>query len=152
MLASQLAPLAPLHPPQIPELRKKSRWEYLAKRERDKLEDLEAEIVDEEHLFSELELTAAERRELEYKRRVRDLAKDYKRAGEQEKLEKSSRYYMPEESRGKVPTAGSEEELWEGTQRGGHSLRESMAGEHSGGAVARYLLWGGSHHKGPILG
>ncbi|EMP27868.1 Putative pre-mRNA-splicing factor ATP-dependent RNA helicase DHX16 [Chelonia mydas] len=95
----------------IPELRKKSRWEYLAKRERDKLEDLEAEIVDEEHLFSELELTAAERRELEYKRRVRDLAKDYKRAGEQEKLEKSSRYYMPEESRGKGPTAGREEGL-----------------------------------------
>ncbi|XP_038227267.1 pre-mRNA-splicing factor ATP-dependent RNA helicase DHX16 isoform X3 [Dermochelys coriacea] len=120
----------------IPELRKKSRWEYLAKRERDKLEDLEAEIVDEEHLFSELELTAAERRELEYKRRVRDLAKDYKRAGEQEKLEKSSRYYMPEESRGKkIPdryeepvaderaTPRDEQRRWEEDHIGAAALR-----------------------------
>uniref|UniRef100_A0A8C0G6U7 RNA helicase n=1 Tax=Chelonoidis abingdonii TaxID=106734 RepID=A0A8C0G6U7_CHEAB len=119
----------------IPELRKKSRREYLAKRERDKLEDLEAEIVDEEHLFSELELTTAERRELEYKRRVRDLAKDYKRAGEQEKLEKSSRYYMPEESRGKIPdryeepvaderaTPRDEQRRWEEDHIGAAALR-----------------------------
>ncbi|XP_061475135.1 pre-mRNA-splicing factor ATP-dependent RNA helicase DHX16 [Rhineura floridana] len=85
----------------IPELRKKSRWEYLAKREKDKIEDLEAEIADEEYLFSELELTAQEQQDLEYKREVRDLAKQYKQAGEQEKLEKSNRYYMPEESRSK---------------------------------------------------
>ncbi|CAI5767895.1 pre-mRNA-splicing factor ATP-dependent RNA helicase DHX16 [Podarcis lilfordi] len=85
----------------VPELRKKSRREYLAKREKDKIEDLEAEIADEEYLFSELNLTAQERQELEYKREVRDLAKRYKQAGEQEKLEKSNRYYMPEESRSK---------------------------------------------------
>lgn len=87
---------------QVPELRKKSRRDYLAKRERDKLEDLEAEIVDEKYLFSELELTTREQRELEYKCRVRDLAKEYKQAGEKEKLEKSNRYYIPEESRSKV--------------------------------------------------
>ncbi|XP_062978331.1 pre-mRNA-splicing factor ATP-dependent RNA helicase DHX16 [Elgaria multicarinata webbii] len=85
----------------IPELRKKSRRDYLAKREKDKIEDLEAEIADEEYLFSEMELTAIERQELEYKRKVRDLAKQYKQAGEQEKMEKSNRYYMPEESRNK---------------------------------------------------
>ncbi|KAM6472569.1 pre-mRNA-splicing factor ATP-dependent RNA helicase DHX16 isoform 1-T1 [Liasis olivaceus] len=85
----------------IPELRKKSRREYLAKREKDKMEDLEAEIADEEYLFSEQELTALEQQELEYKRKVRDLAKQYKQAGEQEKMEKSNRYYMPEESRSK---------------------------------------------------
>ncbi|XP_066474343.1 pre-mRNA-splicing factor ATP-dependent RNA helicase DHX16 [Tiliqua scincoides] len=85
----------------IPELRKKSRREYLAKREKDKIEDLEAEIADEEYLFSDLNLTAYEKQELEYKRKVRDLAKQYKQAGEQEKLEKSNRYYMPEESRNK---------------------------------------------------
>lgn len=87
---------------QIPELRKKSRREYLAKREKDKIEDLEAEIADDEYLFSDMELTAQEKQELEYKRKVRDLAKQYKQAGEQEKLEKSNRYYMPEESRNKV--------------------------------------------------
>ncbi|XP_067386232.1 pre-mRNA-splicing factor ATP-dependent RNA helicase DHX16 isoform X1 [Emydura macquarii macquarii] len=120
----------------IPELRKKSRREYLAKRERDKLEDLEAEIVDEEHLFSEPELTAVERLELEYKRRVRDLAKDYKQAGEKEKLEKSSRYYMPEESRSKkIPdryeepvtdersTPRDEQRRWEEDHIGAAALR-----------------------------
>ncbi|XP_057244979.1 pre-mRNA-splicing factor ATP-dependent RNA helicase DHX16-like, partial [Malurus melanocephalus] len=37
----------------IPELRKRSRREYLAKREREKLEELELEIQDEELLFGE---------------------------------------------------------------------------------------------------
>lgn len=90
---------------QIPELRKKSRRDYLSKREKDKIEDLEAEIADEEYLFSEQELTAIEQQDLEYKRKVRDLAKQYKQAGEQEKMEKSNRYYMPEESRSKVTMA-----------------------------------------------
>lgn len=66
------------------------------------MEDLEAEIADEEYLFSEQELSALEQQELEYKRKVRDLAKQYKQAGDQEKMEKHNRYYMPEESRSKV--------------------------------------------------
>ncbi|OWK49808.1 putative pre-mRNA-splicing factor ATP-dependent RNA helicase DHX16 [Lonchura striata] len=85
----------------IPELRKRSRREYLAKREREKLEELEQEIQDEELLFGEEALTAAERRELRYKRRLRDLARDYKRAGAQEQLERSSRYHIPQETRDK---------------------------------------------------
>lgn len=83
-------------------MRKKSRRDYLAKREAEKLEDLEAEIVDEEYLFSNQELSAHEREALKYKKTVRDLAKEYKKAGQQEKLEKSNRYYMPEETRSKV--------------------------------------------------
>lgn len=66
------------------------------------MEDLEAEIADEKYLFSEQELSALEQQELEYKCKVRDLAKQYKQAGEQEKMEKHNRYYMPEESRSKV--------------------------------------------------
>uniref|UniRef100_K7FZK1 Activating signal cointegrator 1 complex subunit 3 n=1 Tax=Pelodiscus sinensis TaxID=13735 RepID=K7FZK1_PELSI len=116
----------------IPELRKKSRREYLAKREQDKLEDLEAEILDEEHLFSEQDLTMVERRELEYKRRVRDLAKDYKQAGEQEKLEKSNRYYMPEESRSKA----GEMEGGEQRERGSPLQRLGKWKEESNGSVA----------------
>ncbi|XP_054374265.1 pre-mRNA-splicing factor ATP-dependent RNA helicase DHX16 [Molothrus ater] len=85
----------------IPELRKRSRREYLAKREREKLEELEQEIQDEELLFGEEALTLPERRELRYKRRLRDLARDYKRAGAREQLERSSRYHIPEESRDK---------------------------------------------------
>lgn len=91
---------------QVPELRKKSRREYLAKREREKLEDLEAELADEEFLFGDVELSRHERRELKYKRRVRDLAREYRAAGEQEKLEATSRYHMPEETRGQVRQRG----------------------------------------------
>ncbi|XP_053329339.1 pre-mRNA-splicing factor ATP-dependent RNA helicase DHX16 [Spea bombifrons] len=85
----------------VPELRKKSRREYLGKRQKEKLEDLEAEIADDEYLFAEPELTEAERKELEYKRSVRDLAKEYKKAGEKEKMEKHDRYFIPEENRSK---------------------------------------------------
>ncbi|XP_068106514.1 pre-mRNA-splicing factor ATP-dependent RNA helicase DHX16 [Hyperolius riggenbachi] len=85
----------------VPELRKKSRRDYLVKREKDKLEDLEAEIADDEYLFAEPELTVTEKRELEYKRSVRDLAKEYKKAGERERMEKHDRYFMPEETRSK---------------------------------------------------
>ena len=64
----------------IPELRKKSRRDYLKKREVDKVEELEADIVDEEYLFGDAKLTQRERAELEYKKRVLNLAKDYKKA------------------------------------------------------------------------
>ncbi|KAM4601428.1 pre-mRNA-splicing factor ATP-dependent RNA helicase DHX16 isoform 2-T2 [Polymixia lowei] len=85
----------------LPELRKRSRWEYLQKRESEKLEDLEAEIADDEYLFSTDELTEREKKDLEYKRTLRDLAKDYKKAGAKEKEERKNRYYMPEEKRSK---------------------------------------------------
>ncbi|XP_045900660.1 pre-mRNA-splicing factor ATP-dependent RNA helicase DHX16 [Micropterus dolomieu] len=85
----------------VPELRKRSRWEYLKKREEEKLEDLEAEIKDDEYLFSTEELTEREKKELEYKRTLRDLAKDYKKAGAKEQEERKNRYYMPEEKRSK---------------------------------------------------
>lgn len=87
---------------QLPELRKHSRREYLKKREAEKLEDLEAEIKDEEYLFATEELTERERKELMYKRTLRDLAKDYKKAGAKEEEERKNRYYMPEEIRRKV--------------------------------------------------
>lgn len=85
----------------LPELRKQSRRQYLTKREAEKLEDLEAEIKDDEYLFSSDSLTEREKRELEYKRTLRDLAKDYKTAGAKEKEERKNRYYMPEEKRSK---------------------------------------------------
>ncbi|KAM4021231.1 pre-mRNA-splicing factor ATP-dependent RNA helicase DHX16 isoform 1-T3 [Anomaloglossus baeobatrachus] len=85
----------------IPELRKKSRRDYLGKREKEKLEDLEAEIADEEYFFADSRLTSTEKKDLDYKRSVRDLAKEYKKAGEKERMEKHDRYFMPEESRSK---------------------------------------------------
>lgn len=53
-------------------------------------------------LFGDVELSRHERRELRYKRRVRDLAREYRAAGEQERLEATSRYHMPKETRGQV--------------------------------------------------
>ncbi|KAM6910016.1 pre-mRNA-splicing factor ATP-dependent RNA helicase DHX16 [Xenentodon cancila] len=85
----------------LPELRKRSRRDYLKKREAEKLEDLEAEIVDDEYLFSTENLTEREQKELEYKRTLRDLAKDYKKAGAKEQEERKNRYYIPEEKRKK---------------------------------------------------
>lgn len=99
-----------LFPPlvlQLPELRKRSRWEYLKKRETEKMEDLEADIKDDEYLFSTEELTEREKKDLDYKRTLRDLAKDYKKAGAKEQEERKNRYYMPEEKRSKVSSEGS---------------------------------------------
>lgn len=92
---------------QLPELRKRSRWDYLKKRETEKMEDLEADIKDDEYLFSTEELTEREKRDLDYKRTLRDLAKDYKKAGAKEQEERKNRYYMPEEKRSKVSSEGS---------------------------------------------
>uniref|UniRef100_A0A4W4H1Z1 RNA helicase n=1 Tax=Electrophorus electricus TaxID=8005 RepID=A0A4W4H1Z1_ELEEL len=100
----------------LPELRKQSRWAYLAKREEEKLEDLEAEIVDEEYLFSNEKLTEHERKELEYKKQIRDLAQDYKKAGAREKEERKNRYYMPEET---IPQRDMELEFDEAPREGG---------------------------------
>lgn len=96
-----------IFPCQLPELRKRSRRDYLKKREAEKLEDLEAEIKDEEYLFSTEELTERERKELLYKRTLRDLAKDYKKAGAKEEEERKNRYYIPEEKRRKVRVTGT---------------------------------------------
>uniref|UniRef100_A0A1A8F9B5 Pre-mRNA-splicing factor ATP-dependent RNA helicase DHX16 n=1 Tax=Nothobranchius korthausae TaxID=1143690 RepID=A0A1A8F9B5_9TELE len=109
----------------LPELRKQSRREYLKKREAEKLEDLEAEIRDEEYLFSVDERTEREKKDLEHKRTVWELAKDYKKAGAKEQEERKNRYYMPKEVRRKeVPQKeleleetpmelGGEQGLWE---------------------------------------
>ncbi|XP_010904012.2 pre-mRNA-splicing factor ATP-dependent RNA helicase DHX16 [Esox lucius] len=108
----------------LPELRKESRRNYLSKREAEKLEDLEAEIADEEYLFSTDALTERERKELEYKRKIRDLAKDYKKAGAKEKEERKNRYYMPEEKRSKeVPQRDMELELDMPMEGGGEQGR-----------------------------
>lgn len=47
-------------------------------------------------------MTEREHKELEYKRTLRDLAKDYKKAGAKEQQERKNRYFMPEEKRTKV--------------------------------------------------
>ena len=80
----------------LPELRKKSRREYLIKRKDDKLVELEDDLADEDYLFDETQLTARERREKDYKRKILDLAKKHEKQSE---IEKVQRYHMPDKDR-----------------------------------------------------
>ena len=80
----------------LPDLRKKSRREYLSKRKDDKLVELEDDLADEDYLFDESQLTARERREKDYKKTILDLAKKHEKQSE---IEKVQRYHMPDKDR-----------------------------------------------------
>ncbi|KAI0227759.1 putative pre-mRNA-splicing factor ATP-dependent RNA helicase mog-4 [Lamellibrachia satsuma] len=78
----------------IPELRKKSRREYLKKRQHDKLEDLEQELQDEEYYFGDQNLTEEEKKKIQYKRKMLSLAREHADARKSEKVD---RYYIPKD-------------------------------------------------------
>ena len=78
----------------LPELRKKSRRDYLAKREEDKLLEAEDDIADDEFLYDESQLTEREKADRKYKKTVVKLAKDHKNLKEMENVK---RYKMPED-------------------------------------------------------
>ena len=73
---------------QLPKLREKSRREYVKKRQVDQLDMLEGDIKDDEYLFGEFSLSKHEKKELDYKKTVLNLAKDYKKAGELERIDR----------------------------------------------------------------
>lgn len=114
----------------IPELRKKSRRDYLKKRNVDKLDDLEAELMDEEYLFGDTELTEREKREREYKKTVLKLAKDHHKAREGEKI---NRYYMPKDD--VKPSDKYEEDL---TEKGPNYEQKRWEEEHVGAAIMKF--------------
>uniref|UniRef100_A0A915JHK2 Helicase ATP-binding domain-containing protein n=1 Tax=Romanomermis culicivorax TaxID=13658 RepID=A0A915JHK2_ROMCU len=78
----------------IPELRQHSRREYLKKRESEKLEELETALDDDKRLFAGEKLTRREIADLEYRKKVLDLAKQYKKAGD---IVKADRYFIPDD-------------------------------------------------------
>jgi pre-mRNA-splicing factor ATP-dependent RNA helicase DHX16 len=78
----------------MPSLREHSRQVYLERREQDKLAELEDEVLDEEFLFQNVQLTEFERKRIEQKKKTLEIAKQYKEA---DKLEKVDRYYIPDE-------------------------------------------------------
>ena len=82
-------------PFQIPDLRKKSRRDYVKKRRVDKVEMLQEDIRDDEYLFEDSQLSKREKQEREYKKKVFHLAVEHAKAGE---LEKVQRYEMPQEN------------------------------------------------------
>lgn len=83
----------------IPKLRVESRRKYLEKRKGDKIEELEADIFDDEYLFDETQLTEREKKERDYKKKILSLAKEHDKARE---LELVKRYHMPDDKRDKT--------------------------------------------------
>lgn len=81
---------------QIPDLRKKSRRDYVKKRRVDQLEMLQEDILDDEYLFENAQLSKREKQDREYKKKVYSLAVEHAKAGE---LEKVQRYEMPQENK-----------------------------------------------------
>ncbi|KAK0553492.1 hypothetical protein OC846_000881 [Tilletia horrida] len=77
----------------MPDLRDRSRQEYLSKRSVQQLDLLRLEIADEERFFRGLEMTKREKRELEFKKEVLRLAEERQRI-EQEGV---GGYAMPED-------------------------------------------------------
>lgn len=80
----------------IPRLRVESRRKYLEKRKDDKVAELEADILDDEYLFNEQELTERERKDREHKKTLLELAKEHEKARE---LERIQRYHMPQDTK-----------------------------------------------------
>ena len=80
----------------IPDLRKQSRRDYLVKRKEDKIQELEADILDDEFLFAESNLTEREKEEKRYRKSILELAKQHDKASE---IEKVQRYAMPDEKK-----------------------------------------------------
>jgi pre-mRNA-splicing factor ATP-dependent RNA helicase DHX16 len=78
----------------VSKLRIQSRREYLSKRKEDKVAELEADILDDEYLFDETQLTEKEKKDREYKKNVLNIAKQHDRARE---LERIQRYHMPKD-------------------------------------------------------
>ncbi|PFX22231.1 putative pre-mRNA-splicing factor ATP-dependent RNA helicase DHX16 [Stylophora pistillata] len=79
----------------VPDLRKKSRRDYVKKRRVDKLEMLQEDILDDEYLFEDAQISKREKQDREYKKKVYHLAVEHAKAGE---LEKVQRYEMPQEN------------------------------------------------------
>ncbi|XP_053677739.1 pre-mRNA-splicing factor ATP-dependent RNA helicase DHX16 [Anopheles nili] len=108
----------------LPKLRIQSRRQYLEKRKEDKVAELEADILDDEYLFGDVEITERERQDREYKKSLLQIAKEHDKARE---LERVQRYHMPKDikkgetqeyvevdEREKMPH--SEQKKWEAEQ------------------------------------
>lgn len=70
----------------LPKLRVESRRLYLEKRKEDKLVELEQDIQDEEFLFADQKLTDREKRELEKKKKLLEIAKEHEKAKDLERV------------------------------------------------------------------
>lgn len=114
----------------VPELRKKSRREYLKKRQNDKLEELDMAIKDEEYLFGDLNLTKREKAEIEYKKKVLQYAQQHRAARE---IENVDRYYMPRDD-----VKPNESYVDDPTEKGPNHEQKRWEEEHLHAAMMRF--------------
>nr|SZF06460.1 putative pre-mRNA-splicing factor ATP-dependent RNA helicase DHX16 [Psoroptes ovis] len=112
----------------IPQLRKESRRQYLAKRKDDQLTLLEQAIADEEYLFGKEKLTESEQKRQEYNKKILELARQHDQVSE---LANIQRYHIPSEEQieeyrdvdeGDKAT-NSEQKKWEEERLGNAVLR-----------------------------
>ncbi|KAJ3379990.1 hypothetical protein HDU84_006254 [Entophlyctis sp. JEL0112] len=115
----------------MPDLRLRSRQEYLGKREEQRLLLLEREVDDEEYLFKNERLSKREIREMEYKKQVLKLAKErmkisdkvdgyMAKKGKLDKKKKESVLYKRYEDNEDPDAFVSEQTIWED-----HQIRNS---------------------------
>ncbi|XP_076455055.1 pre-mRNA-splicing factor ATP-dependent RNA helicase DHX16-like [Babylonia areolata] len=114
----------------IPDLRKKSRREYMKKRGADKLDDLEAEIQDEEFLFGGERLTEKECKDLNYKKNVLKLAMEHRAAKE---IERVDRYYLPKDD-----VKPQDKYMEDATERGPNYEQRRWEEEHFHAGTLRF--------------
>ncbi|XP_025112674.1 pre-mRNA-splicing factor ATP-dependent RNA helicase DHX16-like [Pomacea canaliculata] len=114
----------------VPELRKKSRREYLKMRGVNKLDDLEAEVEDEKYLFGDMKLTEKEKKTVEYKQTVLKLAKEHKAAKE---IERVNRYFLPEED-----MKPQEKYVEDATEKGPNYEQRRWEEEHLHAAMMKF--------------
>ena len=78
----------------LPQLRKESRRQYLAKRKEDQLTLLERKIADEQALFGTEDLSTRERKRHDYDKKILELARQHDAAAE---IAQIQRYHIPSE-------------------------------------------------------
>ncbi|XP_044743856.1 pre-mRNA-splicing factor ATP-dependent RNA helicase DHX16 [Chrysoperla carnea] len=116
----------------IPMLRVQSRRQYLEKRKDDKIAELEADIVDDEYLFEEEQLTERERKERDHKKQLLKLAQEHEKARE---LERIQRYHMPRDmGKGKTSEYVEVDEI----ERMPHSEQKKWEKEQMASAVYKF--------------
>ncbi|GAB1600938.1 pre-mRNA-splicing factor ATP-dependent RNA helicase DHX16 [Argonauta hians] len=114
----------------VGEQRKKSRREYLKKRQTDKLDDLEMEIKDEEYLFGDTKLSRREQNELDYKKKVLTYARQHREAANVEKI---NRYYIPKDD-----VKPNERYVEEPNEKGPNAEQRRWEEEHLNAAVMKF--------------
>lgn len=132
----------------LPDLRVRSRQEYLKKREEQRLELLSKKIQDEEMLFKGEELTYKERQELELNKQVLKLTKERLQLAE-----KIEGYVMPEDyitEKGKIDSKKQKDLLYGRYKDTKHATQEAEQDSWEQGQINKSLAKLGTLDTGKV--